>query len=139
MLIYVKQFVHMWWKKWMERVKITFTQPKNAVDAMQAPQPEQFTPQERHEILNGVINQLFKLGECCCPSLMANNLFTMYLKQNGNKQWTLAEKINLRTTLIKQAKQMAYTSGPLIWMRPNIKKLNTNLGEFRNDDAPVAK
>lgn len=134
MILYTKTFVHIWWKKWMERVKIVFAIPENAFDAFNPPPAPAFTSEEKSEIIEQIINTLFQYGEYCCPTLMANNLLASNLKASQRKEWSLENKINLRTSLIRQAKNMAFTKGPLILMIPNLKKLNSSLREFRSDD-----
>ena len=132
---FIKCFVKMWWKKWQTRIKITFTLPKDAIDSSKPPQIPQFTEEEKKEIVMAVSNVLMRYGELCCSDIIALSLFISYIKHNPKKEWTVEAKLNLRTSLTRQAKQMAYITGPLVFMKPNIKKFNAALGEFRNDDA----
>jgi len=132
---FIKCFVGMWWKKYQIRVKITFTLPKDSFDSSNPPTMPQFTEEERTEITSAIKNVLLRYGEICCPEIIAISMLASYIRHNPKKEWSVEAKLNLRTALTRQGKQMAYFSGPLIFMKPNLKKINSALGEFRNDDA----
>jgi hypothetical protein len=134
---YIKCFVNMWWKKWQTRVKITFDIPKgkDSFDSSNPPATPQLTNEEREELINATKDVLLRYGEVAVPDIIAISLLSQYIKHNPKKEWSVEAKLNLRTALTRQAKQMAYISGPLVFIRPNVKKINAALGEFRNDDA----
>jgi len=135
----VKIFVRMWWKKYKERIKLTFEDPKLDILGMKGMGIARgfFTVQEREEILMELTNTFIQYGEYCMPKLLANSLFMRTLAQLTQQMWKWTQKdiinykINLMNTLKKEAKAISYLSGYLLFIRPN--KESYSLREWRHD------
>jgi len=129
----IKTFVKMWWKKYKERIKLTFEDPKFDVLGMKGRAVARglFTMQELEEILTELTNSFIQYGEYCMPKLLANSLFMRTLAQSTKQIWTQQDKINLMNTLRREAKAIAHLSGHLLFVRPN--KSSYSLREWRSD------
>jgi hypothetical protein len=130
----VADFIHMWvqqwWKKWQTRVKISFDFPKEKM-VMSKSALEEFTNDELNDIILNTKDNLIKYGEICFAQVLADNLFKQAVLKSQKRKWTTGDKVNLITELSREAKRLAYTHGPLIFVRPdsNLFKMR----EYRDD------
>jgi hypothetical protein len=130
---FTRMFVHKWWKKYQTRVKIVFNLPPKAVEMQNMAMPNAFTKEEEEEIIKSVRHKLMQYGEVCCTLPMAQNMLHVHVKNAQRKEWTIENKVNLRTTLIRHAKEVAYSHGVVLFIKPDLKKAHLN--EFRDDNA----
>jgi len=109
-------FVNLWWKKYLKRVKIVFKKPPNTI---RKKIPTAFSPKEKEELLSLIINTLIKEGEICGTRIIANTLLAKHtpLKKIGPK-----EKVELTLKLIKEAKRLSRLHGPLLFLKPKMRK-----------------
>lgn len=131
---FIVMFVRKWWKKYQTRVKIVFEMPKQALEVGQPLELPSFTKSEIDAMIKGIRGKFMQYGEVCATIPLAQNLLQTHLKNSGKKEWSVADKINLQTRLLRLAKEMSYTHGVLIFIKPN-KANRSSLNEFRNDDA----
>lgn len=132
---FTRMFTRLWWKKYQSRVKIVFELPPHATDANAPIDAPAFTPEETKDIIKSIRRKFMQCGEICCTQPMANNLLAVQIKNARRKEWQLQDKINLRTTLVRIAKEVSYSHGVLLFIKPNIKGTKSSMNEFRNDDA----
>lgn len=133
-------FVKTWWKKYKQRVKLTFEikHQKQSLDLAEKGKLEianQFTFEERHDIISMLTDTFMKYGEYCMARLLAENLFQRTIGSATKKTWSQEEKINLVTQMRREAKNISYIHGTLLYIQPNLKLYG--LREWRNDgDQP---
>lgn len=131
----VVEFIHMWvqwwWRKYQLRVKVVFDFPKENPVVTRSTL-EQFTNEELNDIIVNTRNTLIKYGEICCSQILADNLFKHAVQKCQKTKWTTNDKINLITELNREAKRVAYTHGPIIFIRPDKNFLR--LREYRDDN-----
>lgn len=132
----VDEFVHMyvqqWWKKYHERTKIVFNVDEKLQLLMDMKPSCDFTEIECREILGTLTDHYIKYGEICCPSILADQLFKRTVKADTRKTWTVSDKINLIAQLKREAKQISYTHGTLIFIKPDKQFF---LREWRDSNA----
>lgn len=105
-------FVNLWWKKYLERVKIVFKQPPNTIRKRV---PTTLSPKEKEELLSLIISTLIKEGEICGTKIIAN---TLLAKHTSQKNMTQKRKAELILELIKEAKKLSRLHGPLLFLKP---------------------
>lgn len=127
---FVHMFVQQWWKKYHERTKIVFKVDEKLQRLMDMKAPFDFTETERQEILGILTDHYIKYGEICCPSILADQLFKRTVEADTRKTWTVNDKINLIAQLKREVKEISYTHGPLIFIKPDKQFF---LKEWRND------
>lgn len=125
-------FVRMWWKKYKERVKLMLDEPKSDVLSMKGKGVigSLFSMQEKEEMVIAMMDTFIQNGEFCMPRLLAENLLVRTLGQSTKPFWNPQDKINLMTTLKREAKAISYTHGVLMFIKPNMQHF---LREWRND------
>lgn len=131
---FINMWVKWWWRKWQERTKIILNEkdlPKSATVNIST-LASTFTPEEHKGVIVAVADKLIQYGEICCVFIMADALFIKAFEDANKKEWTLQDKLNLISKLQRTAKEVAYTHGPLVFLRPdNYFKFR----EWRSDGA----
>lgn len=135
---FVDMWVKMWWKKWLERTKIVVSNdqlPKNALRMGGGPPSVAFSPEEMDELLGVTIMKLIQYGEICCTQILGDNLVKKAIADMKGKE--LPDKLNLIAKLSRQAKEICYIHGTLIFIKPdeNYYKMR----EWRDGDSSVSK
>lgn len=140
---FVKMWTIKWLKKWRERTKLVLTPDdqmryKTYMKEHRASRghrlPEVLPPSILNEMSQSVSRTLIKLGEVCGTKILGQQLLDMefrskeWEKQRISGKMNTQDIINLTTAAKKRAKQMAYTHGPLIFIRIQDYKVR----EFRN-------
>jgi len=132
----VEEFVHawvqMWWKKWQYRTKIIFKEPPNMFNAGVRFNSDNFTREEIGELTHIVIDKLIQYGEICCATIIADALIKKDIQAAQKPEWTTQDKLNLIPRLQREAREMSYTHGPLVFIRAN---KGYGLREWRDGNA----
>lgn len=116
---FVHVWVQWWWRKYQERTKIVFNELPQKFNSNIVVDFSQFTTDERYDIVRATINALIKYGEICCPSILADALFKKTIQASQRKEWRIEDKVNLIAVLQRDARQMAYTHGTLLFIKPD--------------------
>jgi hypothetical protein len=133
--IEVKEFIHWWvkwwFKKWQERTQVIFKdQPsKFNVDSIV---PNPFNGVERDELMQATRDKLIQCGEICCSSILAEAVFKKDMQASDKRDWSIQDKINLVSRLQREAREMSYTHGVLVFIKPDKRY---GLREWRDDNA----
>lgn len=129
---FVDMWVKMWWKKWQERTKIILSDkelPKNVIPPSNGTQViATLTPEEREDLLGATIKKLIQHGEICCTQILGEKLLQKAVEDMKCKE--IGDKINLITKLQRQAKDISYVHGVLVFIKADYFKVN----EWRNDN-----
>jgi hypothetical protein len=91
-----------------------------------------FSLQEKEEMVIAMMDTFIQNGEFCMPRLLAENLLVRTLGQSEKPLWNPQDKINLMTTLKREAKAISYTHGVLMFIKPNMQHF---LREWRSDGS----
>lgn len=130
----VEEFVHswvrLWWKKWQYRTKIVFKQEPHMINVDAHLTSNDFTGEEINELTCIVIDKLIQYGEICCANIIANALIKKDIQAAQKSEWTTQDKLNLIPRLQREAKEMSYTHGPLVFIKANKEY---GLREWRDD------
>lgn len=129
---FVSLFVKQWWKKYHERCKIVFHVEREPLKTLGEFPVNAFTAEEQKEICREVTNAFIKNGEICCPSILAEQIFKKKVETSKRKDWKTEDKLNLLSQLTREAKQISYTHGTLIFIKAG-KDFYTR--EWRNDGS----
>jgi len=135
---FVDMWVRWWMRKWTQRTKIIFNSkdlPPESLKSMSFT-PNMFTSEEHEDCMRALIDKLIQYGEICCTKIMADALFKKGLDAANiinRREWTLQDKLNLLSKLQREARQMSYTHGPLVFIRPDYNYYK--LREWRDDGA----
>jgi hypothetical protein len=131
---FVNVWVQWWWRKWQERTKVIFGEMPKGRIGIGTPFPSgEFTAEEREDIQRATIDKLIQYGEICCPSILADALFRKEVQASERTEWKMQDKINLISRLQRCAREMSYTHGPLVFIKPS--KEFWGLREWRDDNA----
>lgn len=133
---FVDMWVHWWFRKWVQRTKIVLNEKDLPLDSSKAMSflPNIFSGEEHQEFIRALIDKLIQYGEICCTQIMANAMFKKAVEMANKKEWTIQDKLNFLCKLQREAKQITYTHGPLIFIRPdNYYKLR----EWRDDVGKI--
>lgn len=119
----VEEFVHswvkLWWKKWQYRTKIIFKEQPNSFDAKAHPVLDNFAKEEISELICIVTDKLIQYGEICCVNIIADALVKKDIQAVQKSEWTTQDKLNLIPRLQREAREMSYTHGPLVFIKAN--------------------
>lgn len=129
---FVDMWVKMWWKKWLERTKIIVSNdqmPKNASRIGGGVPSVILSPEELDELLGITIMKLIQYGEVCCTQILGDNLVKKAIEDMKGKE--LSDKINLITKLQRQAREISYVHGTLVFIKPDENYFKTR--EWRSD------
>jgi hypothetical protein len=74
--------------------------------------------------------QLIKYGEISCTQILADNLLKKAIDDMRGKE--LQDKIGLISKLQRQVKEISYTHGPLVFIKPDENYFK--LREWRDDN-----
>lgn len=130
---FVHAWVQMWWKKWQYRTKIIFKDQPNLMSMDSRFFSNALSGEEMSELVCLVTDKLIQNGEICCVKIIADALIKKDIQaiQSANdREWTTQDKLNLIPKLQREARQMSYTHGPLVFIRAN---KNYGLREWRDD------
>ena len=95
---------------------------------------QKFSEDEIEDIKKAVVQTLIKSGEICCTEILTDSLFKKLLGEYSEKtKWTQETKLNFMASIIREAKRISRTHGPLIFIKPD--KRYYKLREFRDDGA----
>jgi hypothetical protein len=132
MVTAIVTFVRMWWKKYKERVKLILETPKSDVLSMKGKgiMGSLLSIQEKEEMITAMMDTFIQNGEICMPRLLAENLLLRTLGQSEKPFWNPQDKINLMTTLKREAKTISYVHGVLMFIKPNMQHF---LREWRDE------
>jgi hypothetical protein len=125
-------WVKWWFRKWQDRTKIIFKQEHHQFDADSPLTSTCFTNEEQHDFKQIIIDKLIQYGEICCTDILANALFKKDIQTSQKPEWTTQDKVNLIPKLQRLAKEMSYTHGALVFIKPN---KGYGLREWRDDNA----
>jgi len=129
---FIEMFVKLWWKKYKERVKLSFDLPPQ--DLMIAKGEgilkSLFTVEEKIEIIEELTHTFIRFGELCMPKKLAESIFIRTLGQITTNRMTTQDKLNLMTNLQREAKRLAYSHGSLLFVHPKRYMLR----EYRNEN-----
>lgn len=133
MVEFVDMWVKWWFRKWVQRTKIILNNKDvptliKAVSLTNSP----FTAEEKEDFFGTLTDKLIQYGEICCTQIIAESLFQKAVESSQKKEWKLEEKVNFISKLQRDAREISYTHGPLVFIRPDNY---FRLGEWRNDDA----
>lgn len=133
----VKVFVKAWWAKYKQRVKICFEEPKktNLVFKGKGMAEACFSQTEIHNMIEMIMDTFFQYGEYCLSNILASNLLYSTLGNSTNAKWNEEDKINFITQLKREAKQVAYIHGTLLFIMPDLK--SSRLREWRDSNQVV--
>jgi len=131
----IKVFVKAWWFKYKQRIKLSFEELKLNSELLtgKAVMDKNFTSEEIFNITNAVTDHLIKYGEYCCPKIIAESIIPRIIGQFNKTKWILEDKINLISKLKKEAHNIAYTHGTLIFMKVDVKMYG--LRDYRDDGS----
>jgi len=136
----ISEFVHWWvcwwWRKWQERTKVVFKPLPHQFNANLPFAPNPFTEDERTNYIEIMTDKLIQYGEICCSGILADALFKKDVQANQKTEWTTQDKINFIPRLQREAREMTYTHGVLVFI-----KLDKSYGlrEFRDSDSNIIK
>lgn len=131
---FVDMWVHWWFRKWTERTKIVLNKkdlPQQSTNPQMGKIP--FTSVEQDEFMRALTDKLIQYGEICCTQIIAESLFKKDIEiaiAAGEKEWKMQEKLNFLSKLRREAKEVSYTHGPLVFIHPDDY---FKLREWRND------
>jgi hypothetical protein len=118
---FIDMWVKMWWKKWLERTKIIISNdqlPKNSLHIGGGGSPSvTLSPEETDELLGVTIMKLIQFGEICCTQIIAENLLKKAVEDLKGKE--LPDKLRLISKLQRQAKDISYVHGTLVFIKPD--------------------
>jgi hypothetical protein len=121
-------WVNLWYKKWQERTKVIFEAPKFGFS--NGGKLGVLSSEELMDLIGITIDKLIQHGEICCTQIIASELIK---KAVGDmKENTTTEKLMLVSKLQRQAKEMSYIHGPLVFFCLN--KIS-NMREWRDTDS----
>lgn len=135
---FIQMWIKGWWKKYKERVQVMIVQSPRFKPSKTRQKGtimmREFSEEEIGDITKAVVQTLIKSGEICCTEILADNLFKSILgRHSGKVKWTSEKKLNFMASVIREAKRMSRTHGPLVFIKPDKKYYE--LREFR-DDTP---
>jgi hypothetical protein len=135
----VQLFVKTWWRKYKQRVKITFEIKKqdSLTEKGRTVVQNHFTLEETHDIVTILTDTFLRCGEYCMAKLLAENLFQRTIGQSAKEKWSQEDKINLVTQMRREAKNISYLHGALMFIKPDLKLYG--LREWRDSNANVMK
>jgi len=116
---FVCSCVKLWWKKWQYRTKIIFKEQPNSFDAKAHPILDNFTREEINDLICIVMDKLIQYGEICCVNIIADALVKKDIQAVQKSEWTTQDKLNLIPRLQREAREMSYTHGPLVFIKAN--------------------
>lgn len=128
-----------WWKKYKIRVQVTIVESPRCKPSKTRQKGtmmmSKFSEDEINDIKKAIVQTLIKSGEICCTDILADSLFKSVLGRYSEKvvEWTQEKKLNFMASVLREAKRVSYTHGPLIFIKPDKKCYE--LREFR-DDTP---
>jgi hypothetical protein len=64
-------------------------------------------------------DKLIQYGEICCSSILAEALFKKDIQASQKTEWTTQEKINLISRLQREAREITFTHGVLVFIKPD--------------------
>lgn len=116
---FVDMWVHWWFQKWTKRTKVIFNDkdmPFNtskAVSMISCP----FTAEEKEELMAVFVDELIRYGEICCTEIVGESLFQKAVDSSQKKEWKLEDKVNFISRLQRDAREISYTHGPLVFIK----------------------
>jgi len=116
---FVCSWVKLWWKKWQYRTKVIFKEQPNTFDAKAHPIVDNFTREEILELTCTIVDKLIQYGEICCANIIADALIKKAIQAVTKSEWTTQDKLNLIPKLQKEAREISYTHGPLVFIKAN--------------------
>lgn len=134
---FAKFLVTEWYHKFLKRTKVVF---KNNPDAVKAQMKfsinihDLFTQKEWDELSLYIQGILFCNGERCFIGVLVENLVKNCVMTLGKMTLSKNDKIQFMESIGAEAKRMCYSTGPLIWVFPNLK---VKLREWRGDNEAV--
>jgi len=115
----------LWIKKWNERVKLLIgnngsSQWSRVNKRLENAEPLWRQIEKRGELKNILVESLIRNGEICGTSIMAENLLKLELETRDEKHgWSSEQErlLNIVNTTLRKARQLAYSKGPLIFVK----------------------
>ena len=113
----------MWLKKWKERVKLIIGKQESkrwnkVTKILNNAEPLWIKLKNRHEMEEIVVSTLIKNGEICGTSILAENLLKMELGDKKKRYKNDKEHVlNVVNNTLRKAKELAHSTGPLIFVR----------------------
>lgn len=136
---FVDMWVHWWFRKWIQRTKIILNEKDLPLDSSKTTSflPNIFSGEERQELIKALTDKLIQYGEICCTQIIADAMFKKIIEAasaTNKREWTIQDKLNFLCKLQREARQISYTHGPLVFVRPdNYYKLR----EYRDDSNKI--
>lgn len=116
-------WVGIWFKKWKERVKLLIgaqNQSKwnKVAKTLANAEPVWRSLQHKQEIMEVVVSTLIKNGEICGTEILSENLLKMELGDRHNSSCNEKEcLLNAINNSLRKARDMAFSKGPLIFVK----------------------
>lgn len=129
---FVHSWVKVWFKKWQQRTKIVFKEIPKMLNGDLPLNSNQFSKEEYDDLKQAVTDKLIQYGEICCSDILADALLKKDIQASQKKEWSMQDKLNLIPRVQREAREMSYTHGPLVFIRPN---KGYGLREWRDDNA----
>ena len=123
----------MWLRKWRERVKLVagdeeWKRWNGTAKTLRRGEQLWMNLANRGEILDLVASTLVKNGEICGTSILAENLLKMELGENAGKYMSGGEEtLNVVNNVLRKARRLAKSKGPLIFVRIDKGYYNSSL------------
>jgi hypothetical protein len=119
----ITEFIHWWmqwwWRKWQQRTQVVFKPSQHQFNVSLPLESNPFTAKERDEFLQIMTDKLIQYGEICCSSILAEALFKKDIQASQKTEWTTQEKINLISRLQREAREITFTHGVLVFIKPD--------------------
>jgi hypothetical protein len=133
---FIECWINAWWRKWQQRTKVIFKQLPHQINADLPFAPNPFTEDERTNYIEIMTDKLIQYGEICCSSILAEALFKKDVQASQKIEWNIQEKINFIQRLQREAREITYTHGVLVFIKPD---KSYGLREFRDSDSNIIK
>jgi hypothetical protein len=123
----------MWLRKWRERVKLVAGDEEwktlnGTAKTLRRGEQLWMNLANRGEMLDLVASTLVKNGEICGTSILAENLLKMELGENAGKYMSGGEEtLNVVNNVLRKARRLAKSKGPLIFVRIDKGYYNSSL------------
>jgi hypothetical protein len=131
---FVDMWVKWWFRKWVQRTKIILNEkemPKLVKPISLDSCP--FTAEEKADLMAALTDKLIQFGEICCTQIIADSLLSKAIESSGKKDWKIEEKINFISRLQRDAREISYTHGALVFIKANSDYYK--LREWRDNNA----
>jgi hypothetical protein len=130
----VESWVEWWYKQYLKRVKISFTDAPPPTPSSENKIISKFNGLELSEMKKMMKFKLIKNGEIVGTTILSDALLNRVMSQYSDKvEWNIGTKLQLTNTLLRESGRLAEAKGVLIYIRPT--KKSYGIREFRDDGA----